>query len=120
MQLAAPLCSTVLAALRARVAASLGDPVQGADPAAAPSHYPIGQPALQLAWQDPGLQPHAGVQLHPPGSSPHVLDAAALEEAAPAGGSPSAGEQHAEGEPQGPAAGRRARGPLPMQYRCGS
>ena len=124
MQLDAPLCSQVLALLRARVAATLGDPVQGADPAAAPSHDPIGQLALQVPWQDPGLLRHAGVQLHPPGGSPHVLAAAALVEAAgdvaPAWVTPSPRDQHAEGESQGPAAGRRPRGTLSSQYRCAS
>lgn len=114
MQLDAPLRSKELASLPMRMAATLGNPVQGADPA---------QPALQLAWQDPGVQPHKGVQ-HPPGGSPHVLAAAAMVEATgdvvPAGDFSGARDQHAEGEAQGPGAGRRVRGPSFSQYRCAS
>ena len=113
MQLDAPLRSKEITPLPTRVAATLGDSMQGPDPA---------QPALQLAWHDPGVLPDSGVQLNPPGGSPHVLAAAAVVEATgdvvPAGDFSGARDQQAEGAPQGPGAGRRVGAPSFLQYRC--
>ena len=116
MQLDAPLRSKELASLPVRAAATLGDLVQGTDPT---------QPALQLAWEDPGELPHSGAQLNPPGGSPHVLAVAPMVEATgdivPAGDHPGAArDQHAEEDSQSPGAGRKGRRPSSSQYRCAS
>ena len=113
MQLDAPLRSKELASLPMRGAATLGDSVQGADPA---------QPALQLAWQDPGVLPDSGVQLTPRGGSPHVLAAEveATGDGVPAGDVSGAMDQHAEEESQGPGTERMVKGPSFSQYRCAS